>query len=480
VTVRRGRAFPWLAVAIALSTLARPALAFPVNGANTVLPVGTELNEDAIDQPTEIFHSEAMGGKKSYLDNLGDMAFSSPFILGGPARRTGLNCGTCHVNGASNPKLYIPGMSARPGTFDTTGPFFEPSADNGTLDPVTIPSLRGVKYLAPYGHDGRIASLRDFVHSVIVNEFAGPEPAPNILDAIVVYLQDIDFLSNPLLGPGGKLKTKASDAARRGEALFAKPFSGAPSMSCATCHIPSSLFVDHRQHDVGTGGWFKTPTLINADFNAPYFHDGRFTNFAEVVAYFDGFFGLKLGAADQQDLVAYLEAVGGGEHPVTPDGVDPELIEIRDFSSVLATAIPAQDKAVIALTADTVGGELREFSEHFPDRMDTTVSGGQEERARARAALKTLVLSLRKIETASSSGDFAAAAGEYKSYSERLAKITPTLKAAEPWSLYNPVVHDAHYAALRRMVETATRTPRGAQAASAQSEAQPRQEQQLP
>jgi cytochrome c peroxidase len=41
-----------------------------------------------------------------------------------------------------------------------------------------VGSLRGARYLAPYGHDGRFTSLRDFVHNVIVNEFAGPEPSP--------------------------------------------------------------------------------------------------------------------------------------------------------------------------------------------------------------------------------------------------------------------------------------------------------------
>jgi cytochrome c peroxidase len=35
-------------------------------------------------------------------------------------------------------------------------------------------------------------------------------------------------------------------------------------MSCAGCHIPSAAFVDHQQHDVGSGGLFKTPTLRNA------------------------------------------------------------------------------------------------------------------------------------------------------------------------------------------------------------------------
>jgi cytochrome c peroxidase len=38
-------------------------------------------------------------------------------------------------------------------------------------------------------------------------------------------------------------------------------------------------FVDHGLHDVGTKGQFKTPTLVNANFSAPYFHDGRFDSY---------------------------------------------------------------------------------------------------------------------------------------------------------------------------------------------------------
>ena len=121
--------------------------AFPVHGKQTVLPVGTELNEDQLAQPRQIFHSEAIGGAKSYLSNLGDLAFSSPQILGGVARQAGISCSTCHVNGANNQKLYIPGSSGRPGTFDTTGSLFNDKADNHVLDPVTVPSLRGARYL---------------------------------------------------------------------------------------------------------------------------------------------------------------------------------------------------------------------------------------------------------------------------------------------------------------------------------------------
>jgi cytochrome c peroxidase len=429
-------------------------MAFPVDGDQTTLPTKTELNEDALDKPREVFHSEIAGGK-SYMVNLGNLAFSSPSILGGVARQAGVSCETCHVNGAGNAKFYMPKMSSRPGNFDTTGPLFNPKADNFVLDPVTIPSLRGARYLAPYGHDGRMASLRDFVHSVIVNEFAGPEPSPAILDALVAYIQDIDFLPNPNLGRGGRLTARVSDAARRGEALFSKPFPHDPALSCAGCHVPSASFVDHQQHDVGSGGSFKTPTLRNADFNAPYFHDGRFDSYDQVVAYFDNTFALGLSSQDKQDLVAYLTAVGDGAMPYERDGASATLKEINDFTIVLNTAIPAGDKDTVSLAVDTIGDELRELTEQYPDRKDTSLSGGEEQRMLARTSLKELVLTLRRIDMAVVDGRTSDAEVDYKNYRSLMVAAVPYLLAsAERWSLFNPSVHDAHYAALRQVLES--------------------------
>jgi mono/diheme cytochrome c family protein len=430
------------------------AVAFPVDGNQTTLPVTTELNEDALDKPREVFRSESSGGGKSYLVNLGNLAFGSPSILGGVARQAGVSCGTCHVNGAGNPKFFMPKLSTRPGNFDTTGALFNPKADNFVLDPIRIPSLRGARYLAPYGHDGRMSSLRDFVHNVIVNEFAGPEPSPAILDALVAYIDDIDFLPNPALGPGGRLTGQVSDAERRGEALFQKPFPHDPKLSCAGCHVPSAAFVDHQQHDVGSGGLFKTPTLRNADFNAPYFHDGRFDSYDSVVAHFDRVFNLGLSEQDRRDLVAYLTAVGDGMQPYERDGAGAVLKEINDFSLVLATAIPANDKDIVALAVDTIGRELRELTERYPDRKNTSVSGGQLERGLARIALKELVLTLRRIDIAVAEGRSAEAEVDYRNYRYLMVAAVPTLLAsAEPWSLFNPTNHDAHYAALRRVLQ---------------------------
>jgi cytochrome c peroxidase len=429
--------------------------AFPVHGKQTVLPVGAELNEDALAQPREIFRSESLGGAKSYLVNLGDLAFSSPQILGGLAQQAGISCSTCHVNGANNARLYIPGSSGHPGTFDTTGGLFNEKGDNHVLDAVTVPSLRGARYLAPYGHDGRTMSLRDFIRNAIVNEFGGPEPAPAVLDAMVTYIQDIDFLPNPLLGRGGRLTAQANAAERRGEALFARPFPHDPTLSCAGCHIPSAAFVDHRQHDVGTG-LYKTPTLLNADFNAPYFHDGRYQTYGEVVAYFNGTFDLGLSAQDQHDLVAYLTAVGDGERAYENDGVTAELKEANDFASVLDTAIKEHDTSVISLAVNTVGLELRELTEDFPERNDTTVSGGLRERALARTALEELVLGLRRIDMDTAAGHFDQAAVEYSNFRKLMASAVPVLLTnAQPWSLFNPEIHDAHYGALRQMLQAA-------------------------
>jgi cytochrome c peroxidase len=447
------------AIAIALLAAAGDAAAFPLSGDQTVLPPGTELNEDALDRPTEVFHSEARGGFKSYMVDLGDLAFNSPSLLGGAARRAGMSCGTCHVNGAGNPKLYVAGLSTRPGNFDTTGPLFNPKAHNGVLDPVRVPSLRGARFLAPYGNDGRMASLRDFVRNVVVNEFSGPEPLPEILDALVAYIEDIDFLQNPSLDSGGRLTALTSAAERRGEAIFARPFPHDATMSCATCHIPSGGFVDHKQHNVGSGGLFKTPTLLNADFNAPYFHDGRYDKLDQVVAHFEAVFELGLTTQDRSDLSAYLTAVGDGLLPVDRERVTSLLKEINDFATVLEVAIPAHDTAVIDLAVTTVGQELRDLTEKFPDRRDATVTGGLKERLAARAVLKDSVIRFRRIGTAAAAGRFDEAAAEFTIHRKMSAGVLPLLlTTAQRWSLFNPAVHNAHDAALRQTLRQAEKT----------------------
>jgi hypothetical protein len=414
----------------------------PVADGRSGLPIGTELDEDAPNNPREIFHSEATRGHKSYMSNLGNLAFNSPYTLGEAARKAHISCASCHVNGASNPKLFIPGLSTRPGTFDTTNSLFNPKTDNGVLDAVTIPSLRGARFLSPYGHDGRTASLRDFVRNVVVNEFAGAEPSPQILDALVAYIEDIDFLPNPNLDKAGRLNGGATPAQRRGEALFDKPFPQESGMSCASCHMPSAAFVDHRQHDVGSGGLYKTPTLLNADFTAPYFHDGRFDNFGQVIDYFNRLYELGLSAQDQIDLAEYLAAVGNGVRPeyrLTGSNV---LADINGFASVLDIAISRQDTEVVTLTVRSVNDLLQDLADHYPDPDGRENSDGVHELALARATIAALMQNLQRIDAAIAKGHRDEAAGEYLNYRKLSFASAPlALQAAEQWSLFNPNRH---------------------------------------
>jgi cytochrome c553 len=437
-----------------LALLGVSAMSVSAPHADGLLPPGTDLGEEAFERPREVFRSEAAGGRKSYMVILGDVAFSSPKLLGTVARRAGISCGTCHVNGATNPRLYIPNLSTRPGNFDTTNAVFNPKTDDGVMDPLTIPSMRGAHLLAPYGHDGRTLSLRDFVRNVIVNEFAGAEPPAEMLDALVIYIEDIDFVPNRRLGPGGRLEGMSA-AEKRGEKLFYQPFAHDPHLSCASCHQPAEAFVDHRQHDVDSGGLFKTPTLLNANFNAPYFHDGRYADYAQVVAHFDRSFSLNLSARQQGDLTTYLQAVGGGEQVEMPDDISTRVKELAAFAAVLDTALPQHDGAAATLVVDTLNREVRELTEKFPERKDTAVSGGFEERMRARSALKGLVLSLHEVDVAVQGGRFDEAMAALAEYRAQLPATVAAMQAAQPWSLFDRLTHDAHYAALRKLYQAA-------------------------
>ena len=326
-----------------------------------MLPAGTDFGEPALVVPRQVLSVERLGSEQSFLVALGNMAFSSPEIMGGLAKRAGISCATCHVSGANNPDFVLPGHSSRPGSVDVTGPDFNPRADDGLFNPLDIPSLFGIKHTAPYGRDGRLASLREFTRNVILHEFAGPEPDPLVLDALVIYMQQFEFLPNPKLDSLGRLTAAASAAARRGEALFRRSFAGLDGMSCASCHVPSAAFIDGRAHGVGTGAPYDTPTLLGIGFTAPYFHDGRAATLTDVVAHFDEVFGLDLDDGERADLVDYLEAVGDGEQPFVPKDLAFDLAELAIFTRLLEITLADRDPVLTRLVVDTVNAELPEL-----------------------------------------------------------------------------------------------------------------------
>lgn len=337
------------------------------------LPPGTDLrDQDPLPRLVLNFEEQGIDESDLFLVAFGDMLFDSSEIFGGAARELGITCSTCHNRSDVNQRFFIPGISPHAGAVDVDGSFFNAKFNDHRADPLDIPSLRGLRFTGPYGRDGRFASLRDFTRNVIVNEFAGEEPSPLILDALVAYMLEFDFLPAPHLERDGRLKAAAPDAAKRGEALFRQPFTQMDGQSCASCHQPGSHFTDNRVHDIGSAGdgaesgfsgALDTPTLLGINHTAPYFHDGRFQTLAEVVVWFDEHFALDLGEHGRADLTAYLEAVGEGAEPyqqfdeeITPFRLMIE--ELSTFLSTMDTLIPDRDLDHVDLLLRTVAGDM--------------------------------------------------------------------------------------------------------------------------
>ena len=252
---------------------------------------------------------------------------------------------------------------------DVSNNFFAPHASNGHFDPLDIPDLRGIRYTAPYGRNGRFDSLREFTRNVIVNEFNGPEPDPILLDAMVAYMLEFDFLPNPYLAADGTLTERASVEAKRGEAIFNRPFEQMGRRSCATCHVPSDTFVDRKRHDIGTVAGAErdsrdraldTPTLLSSRYTAPYFHDGSAPSLRAVNEWFNEHFALGLDERAIDDLTAYLETVGDGVEPYeeTIHTLESEMEEFQFFLSAYEF-LEAREKAdLVEITFRTIALEI--------------------------------------------------------------------------------------------------------------------------
>lgn len=344
------------------------------------LPEGSRIDPPADRSPALRLSSEMAGGRQSPLVALGGAAFVSPLLYGPEAREAGLSCNSCHANGHVNQAFAIPGHSRNPGSFDATSGLFNPRADNGVHDPVDIPSLRGARFNGPFGRDGRFGSLREFAHHVIVDEFGGPEPEPLILDALAAWMAEVDFLPNPRLTGLGQLAPGASEAERRGQALFNQPFPAMAGLACASCHTPSAGFSDGRTHDVGTGGRYKTPTLLNAASSAPYFHDGRAADFQAAIGHFDRHFGLGLNEGQKADLLAYLEAVGDGEDAWEPPSFRRDMAELAVWVDLLDYLIRREKPALTRFVAETVRRELARLARSWPEGDTSTRADRQRER----------------------------------------------------------------------------------------------------
>lgn len=371
------------------------------------------------ERPREELTPPFDAGAAPFLVTLGRLAFRSPLIFGSYAARGGLSCNVCHSAGGTNPQFFVAEVSDRPGSVDVTHGFWRRESEDQVANPVNIPSLRGVRWTAPYGRDGRFASLEAFTRNVIVYEFAGQEPDPLLLDALVAYQRALAFPGNANLGPAGRLTLRAGAAARRGEALFLK--------DCASCHVPSGAFVDGRAHDVGTGGHFDTPTLLGITASAPYFHDGRAAGLAAVVTHFERTLGLAYAGSQRQDLLAYLEAVGatGAARRLT---LDRDITDLRGFARVLDFPLNDEDLELADLIAAMLRTEVGRIAERFPP---------QAHRA-ARTVLESWSRGLAAITGLAEAGRFPAAREALDAWLAQLVTDLPVLARSASTSLYDP------------------------------------------
>ena len=337
------------------------------------LPPGSNTN-DQNPLPLLRLNFEELGIDEADLPLVayGDMLFDSPMIFGDPARTFGISCAVCHNRSDINRDFFIPGVSSRAGGADVDGGFFNPLFNDFRNDALDTPSLRGIRFTGPYGRDGRVASLSEFVRNVIVLEFAGAEPTPFMIDALVAYMLEFDFLPSPYLNADGTLNESATDEIRRGETVFQTEYdSMMGGYSCATCHVPSSHFADGQQHNIygeGTAAnaqYFDTPTLLNSVYTAPYMHNGSLDTLADVVTWKNEQFSMNLTEQELADLTAYVIAVGEAEEPYEIFDAENTVFmlaweELTTFATTLDTLlIPNQDAFHAILLIDTVATDMR-------------------------------------------------------------------------------------------------------------------------
>ncbi|MGB0422928.1 MAG: cytochrome-c peroxidase, partial [Flavobacteriales bacterium] len=114
-----------------------------------------------------------------------------------------------------------------------------------------------------------------------------------------------------------------------------------------TDYLPHNNGLDSVFTDSGYGGFngnplehgkFKTPTLRNVEFSAPYMHDGRFATLEEVIEHYDSgglpsstidpFMkytsgGLNLTPLDKLDIIAFLKVLSDTSYMNNPAFSDP-------------------------------------------------------------------------------------------------------------------------------------------------------------
>jgi hypothetical protein len=139
-------------------------------------------------QPAECFAAPKFPSDRANAA-IGRAAFRAPLLLGGQAARAGLSCASCHRNGRGNPEFAFPSMSGHPGTADVTSSLMSKKRGDGAFNPKAIPDLAGDASKLKVSRDPGRAELMTFIHGLIVDEFDGAEPPPEVLGGLTAYVR---------------------------------------------------------------------------------------------------------------------------------------------------------------------------------------------------------------------------------------------------------------------------------------------------
>lgn len=168
------------------------------------------------------------------------------------------SCNTCHTEG------------------NTNGANFDTFNDGSYGTPKKTLSLRGVVKTGPWTWHGHQKSLRQLVHDSSIKSMQGEEPTEAELDAVMAYLQTVDFK------PKAKVETTAG--LKRGEAIF-------NSKGCNACHAapyyttPAVYKVGLESPDDAFVG-FNPPPLLGVGARSPYLHNGEARTLEKVLTEF--------------------------------------------------------------------------------------------------------------------------------------------------------------------------------------------------
>ncbi len=228
-----------------------------------------------------------------------------------------ISCNTCHIEGEHDGRTWLIQFTGPPVPTEAT-----PTLKRNTTSLLGMVETYPLRWSAEWDESADSEfSVRfeqfgtGLIHEGEMNPTLG---APNQgrsydLDALAAYIDSLEVPSR---------KHTLTPAEARGKAIFESP-----RTKCAECH-PSSLYTDHKVHDVGTadgpGEWFgpqiDTPTLRFVYDSGPYLHDGSASTLYDVLttANPEDKHGVTshLTERELQDLVAFMLALP--YEPTTP------------------------------------------------------------------------------------------------------------------------------------------------------------------